>query len=329
MKKHRIVTILGFAISIVLLYFSLRGIRFAEIARTFDHADMRLIFVPFLFIAIAVTSCAFRWSRVCGGNARFGDAWVALMIGLFVNNVLPARIGEVARGYVMSKKTGLSLTYTLSTVFADRFFDLIGLLTITFVFFPKQALPPTVSKAILALVLLLIICIVTMILLSRKQFAGVIARMLHNIKKPFFSKMAHRILEVQENLRRVNSPLNLLSFTALSLVSWMAMSTALYFVALSLGVNISYAYVPFVCALLNMGLTIPSSPGYIGVYQFLLTNLLLIFAVPKAEAFTVSVLFHASWYLPYNVVGAILLVKENLRFKEIRGIEEERENRGD
>ena len=321
MKKQWIITVLGFVISVVLLYFSLRGVSFGEIARTFLTADYGLIFIPLLFVALSISGCAFRWSRVSGESVRFRDTFVSLLIGLFVNNVLPARIGEVARGYVLSKRTGLSLTYSLSTVLADRFFDLAGLLAITFLFLPKKSLPPDVSRAILLLVLLLIICIAIMLVMSRRRYAGKIAEMLHNIKKPFFSKIAHRLLEVQENLQRINSPFNLLIFVAISFFNWMSMSAALYFVTLALGVEVDFKYIPFVCALLNMGLTVPTAPGYIGVYQFLLTNLLMIFAVPKAEAFSVSILFHATWYIPYNIVGAIFLVKEKLGLKELRSLE--------
>jgi uncharacterized protein (TIRG00374 family) len=323
MKRQRIITFLGFLISIVLLYLSLRGVSFREIVKILDSADYRVVFVPVLFIAVSVTGCAFRWSKVCGGNVRFRHTFVALIIGLFVNNVLPARIGEVARGYVLSKKTGLSLTYSLSTVLADRFFDLVGLLTITFLFFPKQSLPPTVSKAIFILVMLLIAAIIAMLVLSRERFAGTIAGKLHNIRKPFFSTIAHRVLEIQENLKRINSPANLLFFALISIMNWLSMSCALYFSALALGIKVDFRYIPFVCALLNMGLTIPSSPGYIGVYQFLLTYLLSIFGVPKYEGFTISLLFHASWYLPYNIVGAFSLIKSNLHFKEIRQFEKD------
>lgn len=326
MKKQKIITVLGFIISITLLWLSLRGISFREIVKTLDSADYRLVFVPLIFVGFAVTGCAFRWSKVCGGKVRFKDTFTALLIGLFVNNVLPARIGELARGYVLSKKTGLSLTYSLSTVLADRFFDLVGLLAITFLFLPEQALPPTVSKAIFFLVALLIICIVGMILLSRKRFADGIATKLHRIKRPFFSKIAHRVLEVQENLKRINSPLNLLGFSVLSIANWLSMTAALYITALSLGVKVNIVHMPFVCALLNMGLTVPSSPGYIGVYQFLLTYLLMVFAVPKSEAFTVSLLFHAMWYIPYNIVGALLLIKENLKFKELQRVREDEDN---
>jgi uncharacterized membrane protein YbhN (UPF0104 family) len=83
------------------------------------------------------------------------------------------------------------------------------------------------------------------------------------------------------------------------------MGAALYFVLKTLNININIMYIPFICVLLNMGITIPSSPGYIGLYQFLLTYLLSVFDVPKHEGFAASILFHASWYIPYNIVGFI------------------------
>jgi hypothetical protein len=70
-----------------------------------------------------------------------------------------------------------------------------------------------------------------------------------------------------------------------------------------------------------MGLTIPSSPGYVGVYQFLLVYLLAIFGIPKYEGFTISIIYHAMWYIPYNIIGFIYLLKEHLKIREIRKFE--------
>ena len=148
-----------------------------------------------------------------------------------------------------------------------------------------------------------------------------IAEKLNRIQKPFLAKFAKRIIEIQGNLKRIQSPLNIILFIVIAFLQWLSMSTALYFVMLTLGVKISFIYVPFVCALLNMGLAIPSSPGYIGVYQFLLVYLLSIFDVPKHEGFTVSILFHALWYIPYNLIGFSILLKEHLKIGELRKLE--------
>lgn len=324
MKRQKIITIAGFAISILLLYFSLKDVKFQETIETFKKADLKFVFLPAVFIFISVALSAFKWSKISGNNIRVGQTFVALIIGLFMNNVLPARIGEIVRGYVLSKKSGISFTYAISTVLIDRFFDLVGLLLLTFLFFPKHSLPLQVSQSLYILVSLLIICVVLMIIMSRESLIKVIIGKLDKIEKPVFLKLARRIIEVQENLKRINSPLNIFYFVLIAFLQWLSMSTSLFFVMLTLGVPIKAVYIPFVCALLNMGLLIPSSPGYVGVYQFLLVYLLSIFNIPKYEGFAVSILLHASWYVPYNVLGFIFLLKEHLNIKEIRKLEEER-----
>jgi hypothetical protein len=324
-RKGNIITFAGFVLSLVLLYFSLKDIRFHEIMTTLLKADLWLLPVPLIFILIAVVLCSFRWSRLTGSGVHFLDAFAALMIGLFVNNVLPARIGEVARAYVISKKRGLSFTYSFSTVLLDRFFDLTGLLLLAFIFFPDKSLPAAVSRSIYVLIAFLIFCITCMILFSREQFANKIACIFTRIKRPFFVKLAERVLMIQENLKRINSPFNLILSIVISFCTWFSMSIALYLVILMLGIQIDFRAIPFVCALLNLGLTIPSSPGYVGVYQFLLVYLLAIFGIPKYEGFTISIIYHAMWYIPYSIIGFIYLLKEHLKIRELRRLEGDRD----
>lgn len=323
MTKGRILSILGFVVSALLLFFSLKGIEGKEIWLTLNKADPLLLFVPLVFIFSAVTICSFRWSRIAGNGTRVRETFVSLLIGLFVNNVLPVRIGELARGYVLSKKRNVSFTYAFSTVLLDRFFDLTGLLILTFLFLPSQSLPPHVSQAIRLLVGLLIVCVGLIIVLSQERIANHISSKLVRLETSFLKKFAHRILEIQENLKRIGSPLMILFLILLSFCTWFSMAMALYFVTRALGVDVPPACIPFVCAMLNMGLTIPSSPGYVGVYQYLLVYLLSIFGVPKAEAFTVSLIYHASWYVPYTLLGFAFLAAEHIKVKEIQGLKTE------
>ncbi len=321
MNKNRIFTLIGFIISLILLYLSLRGIHFNDIWTILKNADYRLVLLPTLFIFLAALFSSIKWSMIAGGNVKIKNTFTALIIGLFINNVLPARIGEVVRGYVLSRKEGLSFSFALSTVLVDRLFDLIGLLIITFVFFPKQSMPHHVSKAIYMLIIVLTICIVVFVLLSNRKTANIIANKLHAVQKPLFVKIAKRLMEIQENLSRIKSPITIIYYIFIAFVQWIFMSSALYFVTLTIGISISFIYIPFICALLNMGLAVPSSPGYIGVYQFILVYLLAIFDIPKTQGFTASILFHASWYIPYNTLGFILLLKEHLKIKELKTAE--------
>jgi len=321
LSKNRVFTIIGFFISLMLLYLSLRGIHFNDIYIILKNADYRFIFLPTIFIFLAALFSSIKWSMIAGSSVKIKNTFTALIIGLFINNVLPARIGEVARGYVLSRKEGLSFSFALSTVLVDRLFDLIGLLIITFVFFPKQGMPHQVSKAIYMLIIVLTLCIIIFVLLSNKKTAGLIAGWLHAVQRPVFIKISKRLMEIQENLSRIKSPATTIYYIFIAFVQWLCMSSALYFVALTIGISISFFSIPFICALLNMGLAVPSSPGYIGVYQFILVYLLAIFDIPKSQGFTASILFHASWYIPYNILGFFLLLKEHLKIKDLRAAE--------
>jgi hypothetical protein len=323
MKKHTYITILGFAISVVLLYFSLKGIQFYEIWATLKKTNLALAFAPLAFIAVAISLSSFRWSRVAGASVRFSETFTALLIGMFINNVLPLRLGEAARGYVLSHKKNLSFTYAFSTVLLDRFFDLTGLLLLALIFFPRASLPHAVSNGIIAVIGVLVLCVLLIILLSRESFTDRLSKRFPAIEKTFLSRLARQVIEIQENLRRIGSPLTIVFFVVISFFTWFSMSVALYFVTRTLGVSVPFACIPFVCALLNVGITIPSSPGYVGVYQFLLVYLLSIFGVPKYAGFTISILYHASWYIPYTVVGFSLSLREHLRIRDIRKLEEE------
>jgi glycosyltransferase 2 family protein len=322
MKRRQWITLLGFAISLLLLYLSLKDIMLHDILETLKRANLRYAFLPLLFIFGAASGASYRWARVSGTDVHFRETFTALIIGLFVNNVLPARIGELARGYVLSRKKGFTFTYAFSTVLVDRFFDLTGLLLLTFFFFPKQELPPRISQGIYLVIGLAIVCVVGFLVLSRERFANHISSRLMKVEGSFLTKFAKTILSIQENLKRITSPLLILLFAAISFSTWFCMSLALYAVILALNISVPFVCIPFVCALLNMGITIPSSPGYIGLYQFLLVYLLSLFGVPKYEAFAASLLYHASWYIPYTILGFFLLLREHLKIRDIRRLNE-------
>ena len=328
MKKHKTITIFGFIISAVLLYFALKEVKYREIYETLRGADIRYFFLSVPCILLCCTLCSYRWSKITGNGSRFRDTFIALLSGLFVNNVLPARIGEVARGYVLAKRTGLSFTYALSTVLLDRFFDLVGLLIITFItliFIPWQLLPQQVKLVIFLLVSLLAFCIILIIILSRKSLADKVAKKLHSVKRPFIAKLAKPVLDIQENLTRVGTPLNLIYFILIAVATWFLMSAALYFTMLMLGIKLPVITVCFIAAGVNLGLIIPSSPGYVGVYQWLFRTLLVIFAISNEKALAVSIAFQATWYIPYTVIGALFFMKEHLKIGDIQKLEEKEE----
>jgi uncharacterized membrane protein YbhN (UPF0104 family) len=77
-----------------------------------------------------------------------------------------------------------------------------------------------------------------------------------------------------------------------------------------------------VLSVINLGLIIPSSPGYIGTYQFLCVIALSTFSVNKETALSFSIIHHALWYLPLTLLGMVFLWREKLNLANLRTIKE-------
>ena len=78
-------------------------------------------------------------------------------------------------------------------------------------------------------------------------------------------------------------------------------------VARSLDVELSLADALFVTAVLNLGSAVPSSPGYVGTYEWLGVASLGLVGIDKEPALAFTILLHATWYLPTTLFGAVAL----------------------
>ena len=104
-----------------------------------------------------------------------------------------------------------------------------------------------------------------------------------------------------------------LGLGGLSLAVWGTWALSAWLVARSLGIELSLVEAVFVTAVINLGVAIPSSPGFIGTYQWLGVSALALFDVPTEEALAFSILMQAVWYVPTLVVGGGLLLLRLVR----------------
>ena len=123
---------LGILLSAAFLYFAFRGIAFAEVATHIRRADLGLL----LLSAVAATCIfplrALRWRPILDPIAprlSFSRLWSATAIGMMINNVVPARAGEFARAYALSRSTpDMPFPAAFASLAVDRLFDAVVVL---------------------------------------------------------------------------------------------------------------------------------------------------------------------------------------------------------
>src|SRR3954462_12062221 len=127
---------LGVLLSAGFLVLAFRGIKFGEVATQVRHANLAL-----LALSTVVATCTFplrarRWRPILdpiAPNLPFAPLWSATVIGMMINNVLPARAGEPARAYALSRSTpAVSFPAAFASLAVDRLFDMIVMFGLMF-----------------------------------------------------------------------------------------------------------------------------------------------------------------------------------------------------
>jgi glycosyltransferase 2 family protein len=305
-------TVIAIALAAVLLYFSLRGIEWRRVGQILASAR-----VPFVLFCCALSSLtlflrAFRWRILLTseGKVPVSLAFWATAAGYFGNNFLPARAGEVVRTVMISARSNLSKTFVLTTALCERLADAIALVTIsaivllTIPFRPgwlaAAAKPFAIAGAlgIVALAVLPYLDNVSKLLLKATPLPPFLRERLHNL-----------IDHILRGIRSFHHLGRLSGFLGLTAVIWCfdAVTTVVGARALHLHIGLPVAFL--LIAGLGLGSALPSTPGYVGIYQFIAVNVLTPFGMSRTDAIAYILFSQALTYVMIGVWGLIAIWK--------------------
>jgi uncharacterized protein (TIRG00374 family) len=252
-------------------------------------------------IGVMYTFQALRWRRVARNETRLGTSRFLgyIVAGLACNNVIPGRIGDLLRAHWLARGGRVPHGRALATVVVDRASDLlalVGLLVVTAWVAPRPTWLDRIDLVAAAGGLVLVGLLLAARHHAKRRDPDRERSRLRGLVSDGLATMAHAV-------NRRDAPI----VAGLSFLAWGAWSASAWLVASSLGISLSLPEILFVAAVVNLGVAMPSSPGFVGTYQWLCVEVLGLLAVGRADAFAFSVLFQAVWYVPTTLAGLALL----------------------
>jgi glycosyltransferase 2 family protein len=312
---------LGVVVSAVLLWVAVRGVRLEEIQQSLAEVRPVWLLPVLLSIAVRFWLTAVRWQvllrpvKLVGLHRLFG----VVMIGFMANNVLPARLGEFVRAYALGKTESLSKSLAFATIVLERLFDGFTLLAFLLVgvLFLRPG-PLIVWSAVTAFGLYLGILVVLMGIRAGRGVGWLLARLPGRIR----DKAAGLLDSFALGLDVLGDARGLALSSVLSVAIWLVNAAGMWatFEAFSLHLPAYAAFV--VLAIMALALVLPSTPGYVGPLQAGTVLALSLFSVPKAEALSLSIVYHAVNYVPITIAGLAYLAALNLTLGELRAVGE-------
>ena len=318
---------LGIAISALFLFIAFRGQDLGEIQAALGEANLAYLIPALILYFTGVWVRALRWSVLLRPLVAVEGRQLLpiIAVGYMANNVLPLRTGEIVRSYVLGRRFGVRKTAALATIAVERLFDgltLLGFMLVAtaFVTFTSQLR----SLAILAFAFFAMLLIGLFVLTLG---GSLVDRLLQLVLGPMPTALADRVERMAESflsgLGVLRHRRDLALVAGSSLLAWLFEASMYWTLARGFGGQVEEAMTVSATLLTtgvgNMATLIPSSPGYIGQFEYgvkLVLNGAL--GVPESSALAYAILVHVSLYIPVTIWGVVEWSRQHLSLGEIR-----------
>ncbi len=302
---------IGLAVTVGFSFLAVRGVHFGDVWDALRTSNYWWL-VPSLVVgAVAIFLRIVRWRVLFEPATRpsLGGCSVALLVCYLLNNVLPVRAGELGRIVVLKQREDVSRVETAGTIVVERVFDVLALLLVLFVILPWL---PQVSwltaAAVLAIVLGIGLAAVVIVLaVWGERPLRFLSRPLGWL--PFVS--AERAEWAAENLARglvgLRRPRLAAAAFGLTVLSWLVIGVSWWLLMQGFGLELSPLASLLVVVASNLALILPSSPAGLGVFEAAVVLALGAYDVSKPTALSYALVLHVVNFLPFVVVGAIVL----------------------
>lgn len=323
---------LGVVVSAALLWLALRSVSIADVVAALRDAD------PWRFVLCAVVAtCIFplraiRWRSILApvaGDLPFGPLWRSTAIGMMVNNLVPARAGEVARAFALTREVPrVPFTTALASLAVDRIFDAIVLLGLMFgamlsPAFPSGAriagltVPQFASVGMTGVIALLAVSWLAVLMPAR--VIGIVRAVTHRIAPRLEPKLVAIAEQGLGGLAVLRDGRRFALVLWWAVAHWLVHALALWIGFQAVGVAAPFSAALFLQGVLGFAVALPSTPGFVGVFEYAAAKGLAVYAVSETLALSWAFGYHALSFIPITLFGLVYLVRLGVKLGDIQG----------
>lgn len=335
MRKHLGKTLVGLAVTVLALWYVLRGEDFGEIIAQMRQGD------PWLLLAAVTVSTfgffirALRWKVILAPvkpDTKLRSRFAAVSIGFMANNVLPARVGEFARAYSFSRMEPVSASAAFGSLVVERFLDgvVLLLLLIVPVLLPGFPAGDALSSGMGALILrggVFVVAVVMAALVVMavwpRLFIKISERGAAFLPRALARPLVKALESLLDSIALLRSP-RLLSLSFLwTLGFWLFHGVSFWLAMLAFGIDTGLVSAWFTEAVVGFGVALPAAPGFIGTFhasaEFALTG---VYGVESSRSLAFAFGYWFAGWVPINVIGFWYAWKLGLSLGDVGSAEE-------
>lgn len=314
----------GLLLGILFVYLSLKGLDIQSVLEGFQRIRYTYVAIA-LFVLLAMQILrSYRWGVLLSPIEKVDQVslFSVTSVGFMLIVAIPARIGEFARPYLITRKSKIKMSSALGSIVLERVFDFLAITMLFPIVMFLAPLPPWLAKSGVLLLLAVIIIFGLLILLVVKRDAsmGFIQTILKRLPDKLSLRLGGVVSHFIDGFKAIESPRLFIYIVFLSLLIWLADVISIYVMFFALGLDLSLVAALTVMIILIFGLTIPTAPGFVGNWHYFTMIGLVLFGISRADAMTFAIVHHAICIIFTAILGLIFLPSNTLTLSDLKGI---------
>lgn len=336
MRGHVTKSVLGLALTVLLLWWVLRDVSVAEVWLRVRDADPWLLAGAVVAATFSFVLRALRWRVLLEPShpdSRFNARFGSVCIGFAVNNLLPARLGEFARAYALSRTEGLNIGASVASLVAERIFD--GLV-LAFFLFATISLPGFPlgegSTAIVirrtanfgAIAFGLAFFLLWLAARNSDRSVHLFERTVGRLLSPSLSERATRLVGgFLAGLGALHDTVAFAKALGWSVVVWLNLAVSIWLGLLAFDITAPGLMGSiFLQSVIAFAVAAPSSPGFFGVFEAATRLGLGVYDVPATDMVSFATSYHILTFIPVTILGLWYIRHFGLSWSEMGHSEE-------
>lgn len=318
--KRIALLLVGLIISIVSLFYALQGFQLDKLWESLTNVQIGFFLLMVVPYILTFMTKVWRWRVLFHPDEKRFSTGV-LFSSLMISYVpLPFRMGEVARGAVLSARTGTPAARVFSTILVEKVLDVLTLLLFLGISLPFVGLPSSLQGSATAFgAVFLVVALVLLVLVMRpdvvRRLVGILAARLPARLGPRIQQTTEHALE---GLAPLSNPPIALRLGLWSLASWGVNSVTIYFMLRAFNLTVPPMAAVVLIVATNLGMAVPSAPGYIGTFELVVVSVLKVLGIPETDAQTFALVYHFVGLVPVALVGIVSVLQQGIGFAAFR-----------
>lgn len=282
-------------------------------------ADYRYFPIALGLFLVSIVFRAIAWRILLREEVGLGRVFITLNEGYLLNNLLPFRLGEIGRGFLLNRTADKSFLQVMSTILIERIFDIMMVVSILLITLPFVVGVSWAKTAALIVGAVIIVVLIILHLLGRNQdwamktFSRVQARInaLQKVSEddltPFFQG-----LSALTDLRSFLLALGWMS------MSWILVILEYYLILLAFVPEAKLIWAALGIGVVGLGVAIPSAPGAVGIVQGTIVGVFPpIFSIDPSVALAYSITVHGLYLVITSLLGIVGLLIDGASLADI------------